>query len=300
MKVFITGASGFIGHALALAFRRAGHRVYGLCRSGEKAALLDRAEVHPVLGDISRPETYAGVAEGCSVLVHAAADAAAGMVGPDRAAIDTLLAAARRGSQPRSLLYTSGVWVYGSTGPEVVDETSPLQPFDIVNWRPVHERLVLEATGVKAHVLRPGCVYGGRGSLTGLLFEGAFKKKSLQVVGDGRNHWAMVHLDDVADAYVRVAASGTAGEVWNVTDRSRDALGEMAAAAARAAGYTGEIHYLSRAEAAKTMGGLADALAADQHVESWKAASRLGWTPKHGGFVDGAAEYFRAWKAFQA
>ncbi len=299
MKVFITGATGFIGLAVGQAFARAGYEVRGLCRSEAKARLLAREEILPVPGDLRQPETWAEAAAQATVLIHCAADLQAGMVGPDRAALEALIAAGPKGPRPKTLIYTSGVWVNGSTGELAADETTPVNPLPIVAWRPAHEQAVLAATSVRGIVLRPGCVYGKSGSLTAAWFEGA-RKKDLSVVGDGRNRWAMVHLDDLADAYLKVAQSGLQGEVFNVTDRSRHTVGEMAAAAARAAGYSGSPRLMPLAEATKAMGPFAEALAVDQHISSWKLARRLGWQPQHGGFVDGAARYFEAWKAFQA
>ena len=299
MKVFITGATGFIGFAAAQAFARAGYEVHGLCRSPEKARLLAREEIRPVMGDLTRPDTWSEAAAQSAILVHAAADLQAGMVGPDKTALETLLAVGQRGPRPKTLVYTSGVWLHGSTGEAAVDETSPLNPLGIVAWRPAHEQMVLSSTSVRGLVLRPGCVYGKAGSMTGAWFEGAYKKKDLTVVGDGKNRWAMVHVDDLADAYVRAAQSGLSGEVFAVTDRSRDTVGDMAAAAARAAGYAGQVRFLPLAEAEKVMGPFAGALALDQHVSSWKIARRLGWHPQHGGFVNGVEGYFEAWKAGQ-
>ena len=241
MEVFITGATGYVGRAVARAFRRAGHEVWGLCRSEAKALTLARGEIHPVLGDIAKPDTYAKRAEACCVLVHAAADMQAGVVGPDRVVVDAFLGAARRGAQPKTLVFTSGVWVHGDTGGALVDETAPLAPPKLVAWRPAHEQLVLGAPGARGLVIRPGCVYGGQGGLTGQWFQGAYRDKALRVVGDGRNRWAMVHVEDLADAYVRAAESGLGGEVFNVADRSRCAVDEMAGAAAKAAGYAGRI-----------------------------------------------------------
>jgi nucleoside-diphosphate-sugar epimerase len=298
VKVFVTGATGYIGHAVAGAFRRAGYEVHGLCRTEEKARALSRGEIHPVLGDLTKPASYAGVALRCGVLVHAAADLAQGMVGPDKTAIEVLLAAGAEGPRPKTLIYTSGVWVYGATGAEVADETFPLSPTAAVAWRPSHEQMVLQGPGVRGLVIRPGCVYGRQGGLTGSWFEGA-TKGDLSIVGDGGNHWATVHVDDLADAYVRVAESGLSGEVFNVTDRSRHRVRELAEAAGRAVGYKGGIRPIGLDEARKAMGPFADALALDQHVESWKVVKRLGWTPRHGGFVDGVGTYALAWKAAQ-
>jgi nucleoside-diphosphate-sugar epimerase len=300
VRVFITGATGFIGFAAAQAFARAGYEVFGLCRSPEKARLLAREEIQPVMGDLTRPETYLEAASRAAVLVHCAADLQSGMVGPDKLAVEALLAAGGRGARPKTLVYTSGVWVHGATSEGAADETTPLHPLPIVAWRPAHEHMVLSSSSVRGIVLRPGCVYGKSGSMTGSWFEGAHKKKDLQVVGDGTNRWAMVHVDDLADAYLRAAQSGLSGEVFCVTDRSRDTVAEMAGAAARAAGYSGPIRYVPVAEAAKTMGPFAEALALDQHVSSWKIARRLGWHPQHGGFVDGVTVYFASWKAAQA
>src|SRR6266545_5998031 len=297
MQIFLTGATGCIGFAVSAALRRHGHRVWGLARNEAKAARLARHEIEPVSGDLGDPQSYAGVAARCSVLIHTAFDYSAEGVAKDQLAIETLLDAARRGAQPKTLIFTSGAWVYGDTGDQMVDETTPLNPIKLVAWRPAHEQLVLGAGagGVRSIVIRPGCVYGGAGGLTAPWFA----KPGEAVVGDGRNRWTMVHLDDLADAYVRAAESGLAGEIFNVTDRSRFTVLELATAAARAAGYKGEIRPLPLAEARKTMGEFADALAVNQHVDSGKAVRLLGWQPRHGGFLDEVEVFYGAWKARQ-
>jgi nucleoside-diphosphate-sugar epimerase len=298
MRIFVTGATGTIGSAVAVALRRAGHDVRGLVRSEEKAAHLRRYEIEPVVGDMTRPGSYHEALDECSVLVHAAVDYGAGVVEPDRAVIDTLLAAGARGAHPKTVLYTSGVWVYGDTGGRLVDETTPLAPARMVAWRPEHERLVLENPGVRGLVIRPGCVYGLAGSLTGRWFEGA-ERGQAEVVGDGTSRWTMVHVHDLADAYVRLAESGCAGEIFNVTDRSRSTAREMAEAAARAAGHPAAVRLVPVEDAVPTLGDLAPCLALDQHVDSRKAVSRLGWQPRHSGFVDGIDTYYAAWKVRQ-
>jgi nucleoside-diphosphate-sugar epimerase len=298
MRVFVTGATGTIGLAVSTAFRRAGHQVWGLARRAEKASALARAEIHPVLGDLGSPESFAAVAESCSVLVHAAAEYGSGAFAFERSAVHALLAAARkRGPQPKTLIYTSGTWVYGNTGDRLVDETAPVAPAPHVSERPAVERLVLEAEGVRAVVLRPGCVYGHQGSLTAMWFEAARGGGTLEVIGDGSARWALVHLDDLGRAYVRAAESGLSG-VFNVTDRSRSSVREMAIAVARVTGHAGGIRTTPVADAARSMGTLAECLALDQNVDSRKAVRLLGWQPGHGGFVDEVDECFEAWKAW--
>lgn len=297
MKVFITGAAGYVGHAVARAFRRSGHDVHGLVRSAARRNALARDEIHALVGDITRPETYREVAEQADVLVHTAADFTQGPP-PDRTAIDTLLEAARRGAQPKTLIYTSGTWVHGDTAERVIDETAPLAPAALVAWRPAHEELVLGASHVRGLVLRPGCLYGGRGGLTGAWFEGA-QGGVLRLVGEGHNHWAMVHADDVGEAYVRAAESGLGGEAFVLAERSGASVRECAEAAARASGHAVTLETVALDEARRTMGDFAECLALDQHVSSAKAEARLGWRVRHAGFVADAAAYYVAWDAWR-
>jgi nucleoside-diphosphate-sugar epimerase len=298
MKVFITGVTGYIGFQVALAFRRAGHEVWGLVRNAAKSTRIARHEIHPVGGTLQQPEEYQAVMERCSVLMHAAVDYQTDTFALDRRVVEAMLAAGGQGARPKTVIYTSGAWVYGDTGGALVDETTPLNPTQLVKVRPATEQLVLQANGVKGLVIRPGCVYGRQGGLTGMWFDGA-RRNALQVVGSGEQRWAMIHIDDLAAGYVSAAESGLGGEAFNLTDRSRHTVGEMAQAAAKAVGYTAAVRFVPVAEAAETLGDLAECLALDQHVDARKAVRLLGWQPRHGGFVDEAATYFETWRAYQ-
>jgi nucleoside-diphosphate-sugar epimerase len=115
--------------------------------------------------------------------------------------------------------------------------------------------------------------------------------RAATVVGDGTGHWSVVHLDDLAEGYLRLGESSMGGEIFNLTDRSRDTVGAMARAAASAVGFGGGVRLLPVAEALQEMGPIAECLALDQHVDSGKAVRRLGWQPRHGGFVNDVASY---------
>jgi nucleoside-diphosphate-sugar epimerase len=316
MQVFLTGASGYIGNAVARALRRAGHEVLGLVRSSEAAAQLWSDEVRPIIGDLKSPESYATAARNAEVLVHAAEDPVAGP-SLDRAVIEHLLLNARGAGRERTVVYTSGVWIYGDTRGGRVTESSALDPLPEVAWRPEHEALVLHASSelVSTIVLRPGCVYGGRAGMTAAWFEGA-QKGRIRVVGDGGNRWAMVHVEDLALAYVKAIRARPRREVFNVTDRSRFTVREMAEAAARAVARAGDpagadfgrtvavpvpvpvavVESWALAEARLKLGPYADALALDQHVDSGKAVRMLDWNPVFGGFADDAELYFGAYR----
>jgi nucleoside-diphosphate-sugar epimerase len=298
MKIFVTGGSGYIGNSVARAFRRAGHEVSALVRNEEKAKRVWSDELRPVLGDLRSPESWAKEAQAADVIVHCAAEMSKDFADLDKSSTERLIAYSKEGNRQRTFIYTSGVWVYGNTGLNRVNESSPLTPFAMVSWRPAVEELALRASSERllTAVVRPGCVYGGRGSLTSSWFESAEKEGAARIVGDGKNRWAMIHVEDLADAYVRLAHARVRGEVLNVTDRSRYTVGEMAAAATRATGRGADFKTWPVAEAAKVMGPFAEALALDQHVDSWKAVQLLNWNPRFGGFVDDAELYFQAWK----
>jgi nucleoside-diphosphate-sugar epimerase len=298
MRIFVTGATGYIGLNVALALRRAGHEVWGLVRSPEKAVKLARHEIHPIIGALDDPASYMPVAERCVVFVHAAADASRDEA-VDLQAVESLLSLGTKGPQPKTLVYTSGTWVYGNSGKVLIDEASSVNPVRLKPWRPAHENMVLGAANVRGLVIRPGCVFGRHGGMTSLWFKGPSKGESPFVVGDGRNRWAMIHVDDVANGYLKAVESGRSSEIFNLTDRSRASVAEMATAAARAAGYQGRIEYTPLEEATRTLGLFAECLALDQHIDSRKAVRILGWQPRHGGFIDSVDTYHSAWRAHQ-
>lgn len=300
MKVFVTGATGYIGGAVAAAFARAGHRVFGLVRSEEKAKSLARREIWPIVGTLRDDQVLQEAARTCQVLVHTALDPSAAWEA-DQAAIHSLLEGARTSGRPRLFIYTSGVWVYGDTAGQLVDEACPLNPVPFAQPRLGHECQVLEAAKdkIRTLVLRPGCVYGGRGGLTGAWFESSLESGAARIVGDGAFRWSMVHIADLAQAYVLAGESSYSGQIFNVTDRSRFTVRECAIAANRAAGGEGKVESMPLEDAIKNMGPWAAGLALDQHIDSSQAVRYLGWTPRHGGFVDGADRYFAAWKALR-
>ncbi len=165
MKVFVTGATGYIGFTVATRFRRAGHNVFGLVRSEQKAKILAEAEIHPVMGDMQHPESYRHIAEQCPVIIHTASDMKNDTRELDRKTVETILETGSSGARPKTFIYTSGCWCIGDTGEGMADETSPLNPIDMVAWRVEMENIVLESPAVNGIVIRPGCVYGKQGGL---------------------------------------------------------------------------------------------------------------------------------------
>jgi nucleoside-diphosphate-sugar epimerase len=300
MKVFVTGGTGYIGSAVALRLKKAGHDVLALVRAKAKAEKLSAAGIKLVEGDLGDPAGWAQAAWGRAAVVHCAFHQAENGVELDRRTI----ASSRdllRGQVGATLVYTSGCWVYGDTA-DTVDEAAELKPAKLVGWRPAHEKLALEAAkdGVRAVVVRPGIVYGGaHGGIPGGFFGSALKSGAASLVGDGRNRWSMVHVDDLAELYVRLVERAPAASIYNAADSSHATVKEIAAAAARAAGKDGEVSMVPVDQARAKMGVFADALVLDQRISNEKAENELDWRPRHEGFVSEADELFKTWKAAQ-
>ncbi len=300
MRVFVTGATGYIGHAVAKAFRAKGHTVYGLVRSQEDGNLLSLDEIWPVIGDLDQPDSYKQLLDNVEVVVHCAFDWLDKGVERDAKTIDTITESLAKSSLPRTFIYTSGVWVYGSKGYQMIDESSPVNPVEITKWRPLHEEKVLKAANpsLKTVVLRPGCVYGNVGGLTNLLFAST-QTGSVKIVGEGRNRWPMVHVQDLAYAYVAVAEKELTNVILNVTDDSSYTVREMAEAVARSAKIEGKIQILSEDEAKKQFGDLVYGLLIDLQVDNSRIKRLLGWQIHHAPFVNEIDLYYNVWKTTQ-
>ncbi len=300
MKVLVTGGTGYIGNAVVAALCRAGHDVAATVRSREKATWVERFGARAVDGDISRPETLAAAVKRADAVVHAASASSADSGRIDRALVEWLLDAVAESDGLRRFVYTSGVWVLGDTAEKTVDESaSTTHAAKIVAWRPAVEELIDNgmARGITAWIIRPGVVYGGSGGITGMMFASAENEGAVRIVGDGKNHWSVVHRDDLADLYVRVVEQAPAGHIFNATDSSRLTVRVIAEAVSRAAGCGGKVITTPLDEARKGMGEFANALALDQHVSGVLAERLLGWEPKHRSMVGEAGALWRSYKA---
>ncbi len=282
MRIFLTGATGYVGSAVLDILLRARHEVTALVRDTDKAERLRLRGVQAVIGDLTMAKTYAAAAEGCEAIIHTALDRSKRAMDVDRQAIDTLLGAAIRRSakgHPVSLVYTSGIWVLGNTVGQA-GEDAPVRPTLHAAWRPDHEKLVLDAGKgrmLRTAVIRPGIVYGGgHGIISSLLKDAA--NGLVRVIGEGRNHWACVYDRDLADLYVRVALDPEASGIFHATDEADERVADIVDAVARHAKMQPDVRNVPIEEARAKMGAYADALALNQIVRSARAKA-LGWTP---------------------
>jgi nucleoside-diphosphate-sugar epimerase len=275
MKIFLTGGSGYIGRATIGELVRLGHTVEALARSDRAEAAVVAAGAGAVRGGLTD----------LGVLNHAASRAAAVIHLAQATTGEEDLAAAtamQDGVGSGTYVHTGGSWVYGDTG-GLQDETAPWRPPAIVAWRRAVEDAVLAraANGGRPVIVRPGLLYGGDNRLIDLFFVRPGKESgAIPYLGDGANHWALIHVDDLARLYA-AALSAPAGSVYLGVSGVNPSAKEVAEACARAAGLDGKTVSLGLEQAREQMGPIADAFALDQRLTPAKAQRELGWTPVH-------------------
>jgi nucleoside-diphosphate-sugar epimerase len=303
MRIFLTGATGYIGSAVLDALVRGGHDVTALVRDNEKARRVAKRGAHPVIGNLAEPESFRSSADGQDGYVHAAYDSHSGQ-GPaiEQAALELILAAARRprtagATAParRFVIYTSGVWVLGRT-PEPATEDAPVNPIAVSAFRPAHEQLVLDAGNdhLRTIVVRPGVVYGGGDGLISDIFKSA-SNGLVRVVGDGNNHWPLVYDRDLADLYAKLAAHADAAGIFHANDEGDERVNDIVGAIKPYLPVKPDVRHVPIDEARHKMGGFADALALDQVVRSPRARA-LGWTPTLHSVAGNAARLLEEWR----
>lgn len=294
MRIFLTGGSGYIGSAVLDALARAGHQVSTLVRNSEKAAAVERRGAQPILGDLTKPESYAAQAANAEAWIHAAAGYTPQWPEIDRLTVDTLLVAARNAGGGL-FIYTSGVWVLGDR-PKPADEKARVNPVAHVEWRVPHEKLVLKAGvgNIRTAVVRPGIVYGGGGGIVGDLLKDA-NRGIVRIIGTGENRWPLVYDRDLGDLYARLVAAPDASGIYHANDEADERVSDIVEAIRDAAHVRPSLRHVPLEEARKKMGTYADALALDQVVRSPRARA-LGWAPSLRSVASNAPRLFEEYR----
>jgi nucleoside-diphosphate-sugar epimerase len=283
MKIFLTGATGYIGSAVAEALLAAGHSVAGLARTVEAEQTIRDRGMTPVPGDLKSAPSLASRMESVDGVINAGTTNDGHT---DTDAVTAMLEALKGTNKP--FVYTSGVWVLGNTGEQPADETAPLNPIRIVEWRPAAEQRVLDAAkqGVRAIVIRPAIVYGRGGGLPGMFVQSAHESGAAQYFGDGQNRWPFVHVEDLADLYVRAVEKAPAGTLLHAADGPSVRLKDLAEAGSFGADAGGHIISLPVEQAPAKLGPLAEAFLLDQVISGEKAKQLLGWNPHAVGILE--------------
>jgi nucleoside-diphosphate-sugar epimerase len=204
MRIFVTGASGFIGGSFAAVARRRGHEIHGLVRSADKARACEAFGVIPVLGTLADHDLLMDQARAADAVVNAASS-------DDRPAIDALLAALS--GSGKALLHTSGSSIVadeaaGEPSDKVFDEDHLPAPTQDKAARVALDRAVLAEAGVRSIILCNALVYGdalgppAKSIQLPLLIDRARETGVSAYIGRGLNRWSTVHIADVVDLYL--------------------------------------------------------------------------------------------------
>jgi nucleoside-diphosphate-sugar epimerase len=297
MRIFVTGASGWIGSGLIPELIGAGHEVTGLARSDASAAAIAEAGARVHRGDLDDLDGLRGAARASDGVIHLAFDAHLafsgdfqGAVDADRRAVEALGEALTGSDRPLVIASVTLVLEPGRVGTEQ-DELG-LDPAAAAGPRArlAAEQVALSfaSLGVRSSVVRlPPTVYGDGDH--GFLFLAtqiaiARAKGVSGFIGDGSNRWPAVHRLDAAHLFRLALENAPAGSrLHAVADE-----GVPIRAIAEVIGRHLEVPVVSvpADEASEHFGSLSGFLAADNPTSSALTRELLGWQPTHPGLID--------------
>ncbi len=286
MKVFVTGATGFIGSALVPELLKAGHQVLGLTRSdaGAESLMAAGAEVHRgSLEDVDSLRRGSAKSDGvihCAFNNNFAQFKASNE--EDSNAINALGDELMGSGRP--LVITSvvmmGIAVLGQLATEDYfdrDQPNPLR------WTEKTGAVVADR-GVNVSVLRLPQVHNIiKQGIAGRLIQVAREKGVSAYLGDGANRWAAAHVLDVAHLYRLVLEKGEAGRRYHAVAEEGISLRQVAEAIGE--GLQVPVVSLSPQEAQVHFGPLAMFVGADLSASSIRTRQQLGWEPTRPGLI---------------
>ena len=273
MSILLTGGSGFIGSSVLRALIAAGYQVDAVVRNdvaGEKVAAEGARAIEHILPDTDWLTLELEQSDG---FIHTAAPDDGSAAEFDDAVIDSVIVAFAGTDKP--FVYTAGIWSRGS-GDHLTEE-SPIAAPQVSAWREPRVQRLFES-GVNVSVIEPGIVYGYGKGIPNLVVEAPRTETgALTLIGSGDQHWATVHVDDLADLYVLALQNAAPGERYLAVSGENVTTRQLAEAVV---GPDGEVAPGDPLATTHALGeSFAEALFLDQKASGEKAKVQLGWNP---------------------
>ena len=284
MNIALTGGSGFVGSHVLTELVAHGHEVTALVRGEEEAIVVAAKGAKATVVDLYDRAAVANLLVDLDGSIHTASPGDATSADLDSAVVDAVIEAYSGSGKPH--IQISGLWVYGSN--TTITEDSPRNPPPMVAWKEPIERRLLSADGVRAIVPVSGSAYGDAGGgIPGLLLGSPRDDAgNLIMIGEGQQHWATVHVADLADFFRRAIEQASARGYYAIGNGLTSSVAELTEAAAIAVGAPGAVSG-SEAEARARLGHyFAEVLLLDQGTPATRARVELGWEPSHPGLVE--------------
>ena len=292
MRIFVTGASGFVGSAVVQELLGVGHQVLGLARSEAAAASIEAAGAKAHDGSLEDRESLRAGAAASDGVIHCGFNHDFSRFAEnclmDRLAIKAM-ADVLSGSD-RPLIVTSGT---GLVAPgQIVDEDTAPADAGRIPRQSEQAALAAFALGVKASIVRlPPSVHGlGDHGFVPILIGMAREKRRAIYVGEGLNQWPAVHRLDAAKVYRLVLEMGreAAGRRFHAVDEDGIPFRDIATAIGKGLGLPAVS--ASPEEAAQYFTWFSHFAAIDNRVSSARTREMLGWQPTQPGLLQELAE----------
>lgn len=277
MRVFVTGATGFIGSRIVPELISAGHQVLGLARTDEGARSLAIAGAQVHRGDLEDLESLRSGAAASDAVLHVAFrhdwTRFAESCELDKRAIEAIGAVLQGSSRP--FIVSSGVGV--AEGRAATEDDPPLSSPSLPRVSEVTAVALMER-GVHVSVIRLPQVHDTekQGLITPLIAIARAKRVSAYI-GDGNNRWPAAHVTDVARLYRLALENFTAGARYHAVAEEGVPLKDIAAAIGR--GLNVPILSIAPEQAQEHFGFLGFFAGRDAHISSVQTRAKLGWNP---------------------
>lgn len=281
MRVFVTGATGFIGSALVHDLIAAGHQVLGLTRSQAGAAALAAAGAEPHEGSLQDLDSLKRGAAAADAVVHLAFNhdfsTYQANCEDDRRVIEAIGAVLVGSDRP--LIVTSGAGMGRAMAGQAITEDDPPAPSSVIPRAASEEAAeALAAQGVNASVVRLPQVHDTRrqGLIT-YFIQAARQTGELAYVGQGTNRWSAAHVRDAARLYRLALEKAERGARWHAVAEGEVPMRDIAETLSRRLGLP--VRSIAQEDAPQHFGDFAVFAGMDAPASSALTRQRLGWTP---------------------